>query len=130
MKPHVDTTSFKLDLDVKSAVPIYEQIKNAVKLAIFSKKLVDGDKIISIRDLSAQYSVNPLTIMKAYNYLEIEGFLYSRKGTGYFVQIDKGKLHKERKEFFQGKVSEFLETIAGLGYTIDDIREELKRITK
>ena len=125
-----DTKAFKLDLDVKSAVPIYEQVKNAVKLAVFSKKLVEGDKIISIRDLSAQYSVNPLTVMKAYNYLEIEGFLYSRKGTGYYVHIDKKKLKQVQKKFFRDKVSEFLKTIAGLGYTVDDLQKELKSITK
>jgi len=125
-----DTKAFELDLDVKSAVPIYEQVKNAVKLAIFTKKLVEGDKIISIRDLSAQYGINPLTIMKAYNYLEIDGFLYSRKGTGYYVHFDNEKLKKERKGFFRKQVSEFLKKIASLGYTVDDFLKELKKHTK
>jgi GntR family transcriptional regulator len=122
-----DTRSFELDIDVKSAVPIYEQIKDAIKMAVFSGKLKEGDKIISIREVSSRYRINPITIMKAYNQLEYDGFLYSRRGAGYYVQIDKDKFQQGRKEVFNREISQFLKRITDLGYTLEDFLEELKR---
>ncbi len=125
-----EVKSFELEINEKSAVPIYDQIKSAIKLAIFTNKLDDGDKIISIRDLSTQHKVNPLTIMKAYNQLEGEGFMRSRRGSGYYVQIDNKKLEQGRKEMFKKEVSRFLERIASLGYKVDDFLKEFDKFVK
>ena len=120
------TKEFDIDLDLKSALPIYEQIKNAVKLAIFKNQLVDGDKIISMRELSTRYNVNQITIMKAYKFLEIEGYLYSpKKWTGYYVRVDKEKLQKEKKDIFKKEVYGFLKKISDMGYKAEDLLAEL-----
>jgi GntR family transcriptional regulator len=121
-----ETKSFDLKLNIKSAMPIYEQIKNAVKLAIFSGKLVEGDTIISIRDFATQFKVNPITIMKAYNLLEHEGFLVSKRGSGYYIKVNPDKLLDGKKEIFKKEISAFMERIAGMGYTEEDFIEELK----
>ncbi len=126
-KRKFNTKFFELNIDVKSAVPIYEQIKNAVKMAIFSNKLKEGDKIISIRDVSSRFNINPITIMKAYNQLEIEGFLFSRKGSGYYVQIENNNLDIHKSELFQKEVIEFLKKIASMGYSADDLILILKK---
>ncbi len=126
-KRKFNTKFFELNIDVKSAVPIYEQIKNAVKMAIFSNKLKEGDKIISIRDVSSRFNINPITIMKAYNQLEIEGFLFSRKGSGYYVQAENNKLETHKSELFQKEVIEFLKRIASMGYSADDLILILKK---
>lgn len=120
------TKSFDLDVDVKSAVPLYEQIKTAVQMAIFTGKLQEGDKVISIRDLSTRYNINPITIMKAYNQLETEGFLFSRRGSGYFVKVDPQNLQQGKHELFRKEVSGFLKRISSLGYSAEDLLEELK----
>ena len=123
-----DTKFFELVVDVKSAVPIYEQIKNSVKMAIFSKKLQEGDKIISIREVSSRFKINPITIMKAYSQLETEGLLFSKRGSGYFVQVDEGKSDEGKLELFHKEVTSFLKKIAGLGFSADDLMFELKKI--
>ena len=125
-----ETRSFDLEINDNSAVPIYDQIKNAIKLAIFTNKLDDGDKIISIRDLSTRHNINPLTVMKAYNQLEGEGFMRSRRGAGYYVQIDNEKLKQGREEIFKREVSGFLERIASLGYKVDDFLKEFDKFVK
>ena len=125
-----DTRSFELNVDVKSAVPIYEQIKDAIKMAVFIGKLKEGDKIISIRDVSSQYNINPITILKAYNQMEHDGFLYSRRGAGYFIRIDHDRFQNGRKEMFKQEVSRFLKRITGLGYTSEDFLEEFKKYTE
>ena len=125
-----ETKSFELDVNVKSAVPIYEQIKSAVKLAILSEKLEDGDKLVSIRSLSTRFNINPLTIMKAYNQLESEGFLQSRRGAGYYVKTSGRGLGDDRRDMFQKSIGEFLEKVAVMGFTVNDLIEELKKYSE
>jgi GntR family transcriptional regulator len=122
-----NTKSFELEVNVKSAIPIYEQIKNAAKWAIFSGHLADGDKLISIRELSARYNINPITIMKAYSQLESEGYLYSRRGSGYFVKAESKHSDHERHIMFQKEVSEFMKRISVLGFKASDLISELKK---
>ena len=122
-----DTRSFELSVDVKSAVPLYQQIKDAIKMAVFTGKLEEGNQIVSIRDLSSRFNINPITILKSYNQLEQEGFLYSRRGSGYFIRIDREKLQHGRKEMFRQEISRFLKRITELGYTADEFLTELKK---
>jgi len=123
----INTKSFDLEIDVKSAVPIYEQIKNAVKLSVFLNRLKANDQIISIRELSTRFSINPLTIMKSYNQLEGEGFLLSRRGSGYFVQAVEARAENGKKEMFKKEVAEFLTKISTMGFTVDDLLDEVKK---
>jgi GntR family transcriptional regulator len=125
-----ETKSFDLEVNVKSAVPIYEQIKNAVKLSLFSGRLKEGDQVVSIRELATRHNINPLTIMKAYNQLENEGFLFSRRGSGYFVPARDTDDRKEKKKIFKQEVADFLKRIGRLGFTAKDLLAEVKTYQK
>jgi len=124
------TKSFTLEVEVKSAIPIYEQVKNSVKLAVFVGTLSQGDKIISIRELSTRHNINPLTVMKAYNQLENEGYLFSRKGSGYFVKFDPGEINKQRLKQLAVELRKFIQKIAELGFSADDLKAELEKFIK
>jgi GntR family transcriptional regulator len=121
-----ETKTFFLDVDVKSAVPIYEQIKDAVKLAIFSQRLRADDKVISVRNLSVRHNINPLTILKAYGQLETDGFLYSRRGSGYFVKPGAEKSGAAKSAILKKEVGAFIKRISSLGFTLKDLQRELK----
>lgn len=121
-----EAKSFLLDVDVKSAIPIYEQIKDAVKIAIFSQKLRADDKMISVRNLSTRHNINPLTILKAYGQLEADGFLYSRRGSGYYVKPGSGKSRTARNALLKKEVADFFKRISSLGFTLKDLQGELK----
>ncbi len=123
-----DAKFFDLEIEVKSAVPIYEQIKNAVKIAILSEKLSDGDKLVSIREIASRYNINPITIMKAYGQLEAEGYLFSRRGSGYFVQLDAEKKGNRKSELLHRELTDFLKKIGELGFTGHDLMVLLKKI--
>lgn len=114
-----------MDVDVKSAIPIYEQIKDAVKIAIFSQKLKADDKVISVRNLSVRHNINPLTILKAYGQLEADGFLYSRRGSGYFVRADPKKTKTARNTILKKEVATFFKRISSLGFTLSDLQREM-----
>ncbi|MGD2087644.1 MAG: GntR family transcriptional regulator [Candidatus Aminicenantes bacterium] len=122
-----DRTFFEFKVDVKSALPVYEQVKRAIKLAILSGRLQDGEKLMSLRELALKLQINPNTIIKIYTQLEVEGYIYSRPGSGYFVQYDKEKIKKERYELFEEETQDYISKVIALGYSIGDILEIMKR---
>jgi GntR family transcriptional regulator len=77
---------FKLDLKNKKS--IYEQVVDGMKEMIVSGSLKSGEKIPSVRDLSAELTVNPNTVQKAYRQLEEQGWIYTVTGRGAFVSED------------------------------------------
>ena len=117
--------SFEIKVDVKSALPVYEQIKRAIKLVILSGRLEDGDQLMSIRELALKLQINPNTIIKVYYQLEIEGFVISRPGAGYFVKLDSQKIQKERLELFVKATDEYISKVTDMGYSLEDIIQEI-----
>ena len=72
-------------LDLKSRVPIYEQLKNKMTELIMAGILEQDSQLPSVRSLAKDLGVNPNTIQKAYNDLEKDGIIYSIAGRGSFV---------------------------------------------
>ena len=118
---------FNIKVNVKSALPVYEQIKRAIKLAILSGHLEEGDQLMSLRDLALKLQINPNTIIKVYYQLEIEGFVYSRPGAGYFVKLDRKKVQKEKSYLFEEITGDYISRVMDLGYSFEDIFKEISR---
>ena len=72
-------------LNFSSGVPIYKQIVQLLSGKILSGALVPGEKVPSIRDVTAELNVNPNTVAKAYRELELAGLIETRRGMGCFV---------------------------------------------
>lgn len=79
-----------------SSVPIYEQIKNQIINQIMSDELIEGDSIPSIRSLASDIKISVMTIKKAYDELEKEGYIKSVQGKGTFVAPKNTELVKEQ----------------------------------
>ena len=75
----------ELTLNFSSGVPIYRQIVQLLSGKILSGALSPGEKIPSIRDVTAELNVNPNTVAKAYRELELAGLIETRRGMGCFV---------------------------------------------
>lgn len=89
-----------------SSVPLYEQIKNAIKENILKNKVGEGEQLPSVRTLSKDLKVSILTVKKAYDELEEEGFVESRQGLGTFVagkdsEVKREELQKELENHLQ-----------------------------
>ncbi len=121
------TAFFEINVDVKSALPVYEQVKRAIKRAILSGRLAEGQKLMSLRELAQKLQINPNTIIKIYTQLEVEGYIYSRPGAGYFVRLDKEKIKKEKYELFEKESLDYISRVIELGYTFEDILEIMRR---
>ena len=81
-----------LHLDFRDRRPLYEQIKEKLKALIISGVLKEDEKIPSVRELAGMLTINPNTIQKAYKDLESEGYIYSQKARGSFVDPRKNAI--------------------------------------
>ena len=68
-----------------SSIPIYEQIKNAIKQAIFTNELKEDEMLPSVRVMANDLKISFLTVKKAYDELEKEGFIKTVQGKGSFI---------------------------------------------
>ena len=85
----------KIIISNGSSIPIYEQIKNQIISQIMSDELSEGDSIPSIRSLANDIKISVMTIKKAYDELESEGYIKSVQGKGTFVAPKNKELAKE-----------------------------------
>lgn len=86
----------KLIVSNISDVPIYEQIKQQVKAAILSGELQEQEALPSLRTLAKELKISVLTITRAYNELEEEGFVKNMQGRGCFVMGRGSELIREQ----------------------------------
>lgn len=86
----------KIIISNNSSTPIYEQIKNAIISSIMSGELEEDENIPSIRSLAQDIRISVMTIKKAYDELEQEGYIVTRQGKGSFVAPKNTELAKEQ----------------------------------
>ncbi len=119
----------ELTLNFSSGVPIYRQIVQLLSGKILSGALSPGEKIPSIRDVTAELNVNPNTVAKAYRELELAGLIETRRGMGCFVAERDDARHKltdEEKRRHLDTLFASLVTSAGmLGISEQDITDYL-----
>ena len=72
-------------INPQSPDPIFQQLASQVKESVARGQLKEGDKLPSVRELAREATVNPNTVVKAYDILESEGVIYRRQGAGCFV---------------------------------------------
>ena len=77
-----------MDIDTTSTVPIFQQIVDGVCAAVAAGVYRPGDLVPSIRQQAVRLLVNPNTVQRAYEHLEREGMLVSRRGSGMEVTTD------------------------------------------
>lgn len=105
--------------------PIYRQLRDRVVDMILEGVLTDGDALPSVRNVAAEYRLNPLTVLKGYQELVDEGLVEKKRGLGMFVNDGARKklIIDERQRFIEKEWPRVLETIARLEL---DIRQLLK----
>ena len=84
-------------VDPHSGVPVYRQLMDQIKFHIASGRLRPADELPSTRALSSELGVNPMTISKAYSYLEREQVVERRPGRPLVVRAVKGEQASQRK---------------------------------
>jgi GntR family transcriptional regulator len=97
--------------------PIYRQLRDRVVAMILDGVLNEGDPLPSVRNVAAEYRVNPLTVLKGYQELVDEQLVETRRGLGMFVNVGARNLllKAERERFLKEDWPEIAATIHRLG---------------
>jgi GntR family transcriptional regulator len=103
--------------------PIYRQLHDRVVAMILEEVLKEGDPLPSVRNVAAEYRVNPLTVLKAYQQLVDAGLVESRRGRGMFVNAGARVLllEGERRKFLEDEWPKIRDKVRRLGLTPDEL---------
>ena len=100
-----------------SPTPVYLRLRGLLAAAILAGEYGEGDQLPSVRAFAGQHGANPLTVAKAYQTLQDEGFVSVRRGVGMFVlpgAVERLRV-AERERFLSGYWPRIREHIALLG---------------
>jgi GntR family transcriptional regulator len=103
--------------------PIYRQLRDRVVAMILDGVLNEGDPLPSVRNVAAEYRVNPLTVLKAYQELVGEHLVETKRGLGMFVKAGARNLllKGERQKFLAEQWPRVAATIQRLGLTPEEL---------
>ena len=107
--------------------PIYRQLRDRVVTMILDGVLTDGDVLPSVRNVAAEYRLNPLTVLKGYQELVDEGLVEKKRGRGMFVNegAQSKLLQDERARFIEKEWPMVLATIKRLGLDTDALLRQV-----
>ena len=103
--------------------PIYRQLRDRVVAMILDDVLKEGDVPPSVRNVAAEYRVNPLTVLKGYQQLADEGLVETRRGLGFFINAGARNLllQSERQKFLVEEWPRVSATIQRLGLKAEEL---------
>jgi GntR family transcriptional regulator len=103
--------------------PIYRQLRDRVVAMILDAEIKEGDPLPSVRTVAADYRVNPLTVLKAYQQLADEQLVEKRRGVGMFIKagVRQQLLLDERRRFLEEEWPGVLATVQRLGLKPKDL---------
>src|SRR3977135_3613566 len=112
-----------MDREWNDSQPIYRQIRDRVVAMILDGVLKEGDPLPSVRNVAAEYRVNPLTVLKGYQQLVDELLVESRRGRGMFINAGARNLllRSAGQKCLAGKWPRVFATIQRLGLTPGDL---------
>jgi len=118
------------NINMRSPVPIYKQIKRNIYKLLLRGEIKDGEMLPSIRDLASSIRVNPNTVAKAYREMESEGIVVARQGLGYIIITDRNQIKKIILEELKKDLSDYLIRYQKLGVTLEEVLEVIKTLWK
>jgi GntR family transcriptional regulator len=112
-----------MDPEWNDSLPIYRQLRDRVAAMILDGVLAEGDPLPSVRNVAADYRVNPLTVLKGYQQLVDEQLVEKRRGLGMFINNGaRGLLLQgERQKFLSEQWPAIRITIRRLGLTPQEL---------
>jgi GntR family transcriptional regulator len=112
--------------------PIYRQLRDRGVHMILDGVLKEGDPLPSVRNVAAEFRVNPLTVLKAYQHLVDENLVEMKRGLGMFVKRGARELllKGERQKFLKEEWPRIAETIERLGLTEKELDAAVRKNAK
>jgi GntR family transcriptional regulator len=109
-------------------LPIYRQIMRQITEALSVGRLRAGEKLPSHRDLAEELVIAPLTVKKAYDELELLGFIETQRGRGTFVCLKPPKIKmSDQREQIEAAARNLLSLAYMVGLDLEDVVATLKK---
>ena len=116
-------------LNHSSMVPIYEQLMEQIKSDIIQSELKEGEALPSVRTLAGEVRISALTVKKAYDKLEEEGFVTTVHGKGTYVSASDKQLALEaRQKAIEDDFDKVIDRALSMGMKKEEISEVVKLI--
>jgi GntR family transcriptional regulator len=118
---------YSMDPKWNEDLPIYRQLRDRVVAMILEGVLNDGDALPSVRNVAAEYRLNPLTVLKGYQELVDEELVEKKRGRGMFVTEGARKqlLKDERRRFVDKEWPTVVATIQRLGLSPEELLQQV-----
>lgn len=114
----------KIILNNSSMVPIYEQLMDQIKNEIIEGRLISGTALPSVRTLSGELKISALTVKKAYDRLEEEGFIVTVHGKGSFVaETDKNLALEACRKTVEDELAKVILKAKNFGFSKEEIQD-------
>ena len=114
----------KSKLDKKK--PLCPQLCEQICINIANGIYKDGGRLPSVRELAVMAGVNPNTVQRAYETLQLQGTIYSVRGSGWYVAEDKTQSENIMHNLMKEKTEEYFEAMKALGLNEEQIKEYIK----
>lgn len=114
-----------MSMNWTEGAPIYRQLREHIKAMILDGALKEGDALPSVRQVSADFQLNPITVSKAYQELVDENLVEKRRGLGMYVNDGARKqlLQSERERFIREEWPPLRERLRRLGLELNELME-------
>lgn len=112
-------------LDYQDRRPLYEQVKEKLRILIYQEALPAGSRLPSVRQLALELSINPNTIQRAYMELEQEGLIYPVKGKGNFVS-DTTEVRRKLREAYCQRFRQVVRKGKKMGISENELSDLIK----
>jgi GntR family transcriptional regulator len=117
-------------IDPTDPTPLYAQLERAIKAAVATGRLREGDRLPTVRQLAVNLRINANTVAKVYGELERAGVLETRRGVGTFARRPMAGAigsHQERERRMASLIDRFLAEATALGVSADEAIDRLRR---
>jgi GntR family transcriptional regulator len=114
----------QLEINVSSPIPVYQQIMDGIRRLVSEEAVAPNAPLPSVRQLAAELGINPNTVAKAYQFLELEGTIVTRKRRGVFVGETSGAAAALARDLrLRDVVGRFVEDVQRLGAGKEEVMQ-------
>lgn len=108
-------------------LPIYTQIVDYLKGKIINGEIKEGEKLPSVREIATSLKVNPNTVQRSYQVLELEDIIFTKRGKGSFVTEDGNKIKDLKLSTANEIVNNFIEDMKRLGFEREEVIDLIRK---
>ena len=127
MTKQIEPQPLIFTIDPKSGVPYYKQIILQVEMAIADDRLSKGERLPTVRSLAVDLSINPNTVARAYNEMEIRDIVVTQQGSGTFISDKEISIDSvERERILTEITRSYITKAASYGFTLQEILDHIQ----